>query len=75
MLVVARISDKSSLEERDVKNGGIKVDKLEKEHFEGQIVIKFRLGSVHFWKKKQKLHFDHKITTDFWMDVKTETED
>ena len=54
MFVMPRISDKSSFEEGNVEYGGVKVDELEKEHFERQIVIKFRLGAVHFCKERIK---------------------
>ena len=57
MFVMPRISDKSSFEEGNVEYGGVKVDELEKEHFERQIVIKFRLGPVHFYKERIKLYF------------------
>jgi hypothetical protein len=50
MLVMAWISHKSSFEEGNVENRGIKVDELEEEHLEGQIVIKIRLGTMHFFK-------------------------
>ena len=48
MFVVSWKAYKSPLEEGDVKDGGIEVDELEKEHFECQIVIEFRLGAMHF---------------------------
>ena len=50
-----RISNKSSFEEGNIEYGGVKVDELEKEHFERQIVIKFRLGPMHFCKIKSKV--------------------
>jgi hypothetical protein len=57
MFVMPRISHKSSFKEGNVEYGGVKVDELEKEHFERQIVIKFRLGPVHFCKKRIKVFF------------------
>ena len=50
-----RITNKSSFEEGNIEYGGVKVDELEKEHFERQIVIKFRLGPMHFCKIKSKV--------------------
>ena len=57
MLVMSWISNEPSLKEGNVEYGGVKVDELEKEHFERQIVIKFRLGPVHFCKERIKLFF------------------
>lgn len=37
-----------SLEESDVENWWIEVDKLEDKHFEGKLILKFRLRSMHF---------------------------
>ena len=48
MFVVAGITNKLPLEEGDVNDGGVEVDKLEDEDFEGQVVVVLRLGSVHF---------------------------
>ena len=45
---MSRVSNKASLEEANVDDGGIKVDKLEDEYFENQLVLKFCLRSVHF---------------------------
>ena len=45
---MARISNKTTFEERNVENGRIEIDKLEDEDFESQIVIKLGLRSVHF---------------------------
>ena len=50
VFIVTRISNKSAFEKGHVKYWRIKIDKLEHEHFECQIIIKFRLGAVHFWK-------------------------
>ena len=50
VLVVARVADELPLEEGDVDDGGVEVDELEDEHFEGEIVVKLRLGPVHLWK-------------------------
>ena len=52
MHVSSRVADKSAFKEGDIEDGGIKVDELEQEHFECQIVIEFGLGSMHFCKKK-----------------------
>ena len=54
MHISSWVSDKSAFKEGDIEDGGIKVDELEQEHFERQIVIEFGLGSMHFWKKKAK---------------------
>ena len=48
IVVMARISNKTTFEECDVENGRIEIDKLEDEYFECQIVIKLGLRSVHF---------------------------
>ena len=48
MFVVARVADKLPFEEGDVDDGGIKVDKLEDEDFEGEIVVVLSLCAVHF---------------------------
>ena len=48
MFVVARVSNESSLEESNVEDGGVKVDELEEENFESQVVVKLRLGPMHF---------------------------
>ena len=48
VFVVAGVADKLSFEERDVDDGGIKVDKLEDEDFEGEIVVVLSLRAVHF---------------------------
>ena len=53
MHISSWVSDKSAFKEGDIEDGGIKVDELEQEHFERQIVIEFGLGSMHFWKKKK----------------------
>ena len=50
MHVSSRVADKSAFKEGDIEDGGIKVDELEQEHFERQIVIEFGLGPMHFWK-------------------------
>ena len=48
VLVMARVTHKSTFEKRHIKYGGIEIDKLEEEHFERQIVIEFGLGAMHF---------------------------
>ena len=48
MFVVARVADKLPFEEGDVNDGGVKVDELEDEDFECQVVIKIRLSPMHF---------------------------
>ena len=48
MFVVAGITNKLPLEEGDVNDGGVKVDELEDEDFECQVVIKIRLSPMHF---------------------------
>ena len=53
MHIPSWISNKSAFKEGDVEDGGIKVDELEQEHFERQIVIEFGLGSMHFCKRKE----------------------
>ena len=50
VMVVARVAHKLPLEEGDVDDGGVEVDELEDEHFEGEVVVEIRLGPVHFWK-------------------------
>ena len=50
MHVSSRVADKSAFKEGDIEDGGIKVDELEQEHFERQIVIEFWLGPMHLWK-------------------------
>ena len=41
------------LEECNVDDRWIKIDKLKDEDFEGQVVIELRLGSVHFWNSRK----------------------
>ena len=48
MFVMAGVANKLSLEEGDVDDGGIKIDKLEDEDFEGEIVVILSLCPVHF---------------------------
>ena len=48
MHVVSRVADEPSLDKGDVQNGGVEIDELENEDFEGQIVVEFRLGAMHF---------------------------
>ena len=48
MFVMAGVADKLPFEEGDVDDGGIKIDELEDEDFEGEIVVILSLGSVHF---------------------------
>ena len=47
VFVAARISHESAFEERDVEDGGVEVDELKNEHFEREVVVKIRLGSMH----------------------------
>ena len=54
VFVVARVADKLPFEEGDVDDGGIKVDKLEDEDFEGEIIVEIWLSSVHLWKNNMK---------------------
>ena len=54
MFVVAGVADKLSFEECDVDDGGIEIDKLEDEDFEGEIIVEIWLSSVHLWKKNMK---------------------
>ena len=49
-MIVARVADELALEEGDVDDGGVEVDELEDEHFEGQVVVELRLSSMHLWK-------------------------
>ena len=53
MIVMARVSNKTAFEESNVENGRIEIDKLEDENFEGQVVIKLRLSTMHFCKTKR----------------------
>ena len=46
-MIVAGVANELALEEGDVDDGRVKVDELEDEHFEGQVVIELRLGSMH----------------------------
>ena len=52
MHVVSRVPDEPALDKGDVQNRGVEIDELENEDFEGQIVVEFRLGAMHFWKLK-----------------------
>jgi len=42
-----------SLKEGDVEDGGVKIHKLEHEHFECQTIFVFCLRSMHFWRGKK----------------------
>ena len=53
VMVVARVAHKLPLEEGDVDDGGVEVNELENEHFEGEVVVEIRLGPVHLWKGKK----------------------
>ena len=44
------VANKLPLEESDVDDRWVEIDKLEDEYFEGEIIIKIWLSSVHFWK-------------------------
>ena len=46
-MVVAGVADELALEEGDVDDRRVKVDELEDEHFERQVVVEVRLRSVH----------------------------
>ena len=48
VLVVARVAHEAALKERNVEDGGVEIDKLEDEDFEGQVVVEVGLGPVHF---------------------------
>lgn len=48
MQVVARIADKTALEESDVEDGCVQIDKLESKDLESQIVLELNLGPMHF---------------------------
>ena len=48
VFVMAGVADKLPLEEGDVDDGGIEIDELENEDFEGEIVVILSLGPVHF---------------------------
>ena len=48
VFVVAGVAHKLPFKECDVDDGGIKVDKLEDEDFEGEIVVILGLCPVHF---------------------------
>ena len=50
MFVMAWVARELPLEEGHVDQGGVEVDELEDEHFEGQVVVELRLGSMHLWK-------------------------
>ena len=42
------VANKLPLEESNVDDRRVEIDKLEDEYFEGEIIIKIRLSSVHF---------------------------
>ena len=46
-MVVAGVADELALEEGDVDDGRVKVDELEDEHFERQVVVKVGLRAMH----------------------------
>ena len=46
-MIVAGVADELALEEGDVDDGGVEIDELEDEHFEGEVVVKLRLGAMH----------------------------
>ena len=46
--VGSRVTHELPFEEGDVNDGGVKVDELEDEDFECQVVIKIRLSPMHF---------------------------
>ena len=46
-MVVTWIPYKTSFEEGDVKDGGVKVDELEDEDLEREVVLKLCLCAVH----------------------------
>ena len=48
VFVMAGVADKLSFEECDVDDGGIEIDELEDEDFEGEIVVILGLCPVHF---------------------------
>ena len=48
VFVMAGVAHKLPLEEGDVDDGGIEIDELENEDFEGEIVVILSLGPVHF---------------------------
>ena len=62
MFVIARVADEAAFDEGDVQNGSVEIDELENEHLERQVVVKLRLSSMHFWKKKH-LQFNHVNST------------
>ena len=43
-----------SLKEGNVEDGGVKIHKLEHEHFECQTIFVFCLRSMHFWRGKRQ---------------------
>ena len=54
VFVMSRITHKSSLEKSNVENGGIEIDELEYEDLESQVVVEFRLRTVHLCKKEDQ---------------------
>ena len=48
------VANKLPLEEGNVDDGGVEVDELEDEDFEGEIIVEIWLSSVHLWKKKHE---------------------
>ena len=50
MHVISRVANEPALDEGNVQDGGVKIDELENEDFERQIVVEFGLGAMHFWK-------------------------
>ena len=51
VFVMTRVTNKLSFKESNINDGGVEVDKLENENFEGQVIIVFRLCSVHFYEE------------------------
>ena len=48
------VANKLPLEEGNVDDGGVEVDELEDEDFEGEIIVEIWLSSVHLWKNNMK---------------------
>ncbi len=47
VFVVSGVAYEPTLEECDVEDGGVEVDELEEENFEGQVVVELGLGPMH----------------------------
>ena len=51
---MSRVAYEAPLEKGDVEYGRVKVDELEDKHFEGQVILEFALGPMHFCEKQSE---------------------